>query len=71
MKQQLLKWLKTKLYGKVLAYNSVYYGDKAPNPKKGWLKKSALREGDLWFDTKNSNRPHSWTGNVWRRLGVD
>ena len=71
MKNLLTEWLKTKLYGKTLAKNHVYYAPKAPNPRKGWLRKSALRVGDLWIDTKTSNRAHTWTGNVWRRLGVD
>jgi len=66
-----MDWIKNKLFGEEIRYNKVYYGAKAPSPKKGWLRKSALLVGDLWFDTKNENRPHAWTGNVWRRLGSD
>jgi len=64
-----MEWLKALLYGKKLAYNNVYYMSKAPNPKKGWLRKSALKKGDLWFDTNEA--PHVWTGEHWKTLGTD
>jgi hypothetical protein len=64
-----MEWLKTLLYGKKLTHNRVFYMSKAPNPKKGWLKKSALMVGDLWFDT--SHTPHVWADGRWKKLGTD
>lgn len=66
-----MDWIKRKLYGEEPKRSVIYQGAKVPNPKRGWLRKSALLEGNLWVDTKNSNRVHVWTGNVWRRLGAD
>jgi hypothetical protein len=65
-----MEWLKRKLYGEEPTRSVVYSGAKAPDPRKGWLRKSALLRGHLWINTK-TNRVHIWTGNTWRRLGVD
>lgn len=67
-----MEWFKTKLYGKRVAYNSVYYAPKPPNPKKGWLRKTALMQGDLWFDTAaKTPKPHAWSDGRWKKLGTD
>lgn len=66
-----MEWIKNKLFGEESSPAKIYYAAKVPNPKKGWLRKSALRSGDLWIDTKNGNRSHVYTGNTWRRLGTN
>jgi len=67
-----MEWLKVKLYGKVRAYNNVYYKSKAPTPKKGWLRKSDLMLGDLWFSTSDvPPTAHVWSDGRWKRLGID
>lgn len=64
-----MEWLKTLLYGEKVRYNSVYYQPKPPNPKRGWLKKSALITGDLWYDTLNGNTTYVWRSDgVWERV---
>lgn len=64
-----MEWLKHLLYGQRRSYNSVYYSDTAPNPKQGWLRKSALRTGDLWFDPPHFDRSRVWSDGAWKEVG--